>query len=43
MGVAINYSNDQLESTIKQADEALYLSKSNGKNQLTFYEETRVK
>ena len=38
MGVAFNKDGLNLQDLIKEADEALYKSKENGKNQITYYE-----
>lgn len=39
MGVAIDDSYNKLDDVIKKADESLYRSKNQGKNQVTFYED----
>lgn len=38
MGVAFNKDGLNLQELMKEADEALYKSKENGKNQITYYE-----
>ena len=38
MGVAFSKDGVDLEDLMRKADEALYKSKSNGKNQITYYE-----
>ena len=38
MGVAFNKGGEFLQELMKQADTALYQSKENGKNQITYYE-----
>ena len=43
VGISQKKNNQTLNELIKQADEALYLSKSNGKNQLTIYKEPKEK
>ena len=37
MGVAFNKGGEFLQELMKQADTALYQSKENGKNQITYY------
>ena len=37
VGVAFNEDGEQLNSLIEKADEALYSSKENGRNQITYY------
>lgn len=43
IGIALNKENESITSLMKKADEALYTSKNNGKNQVSFYEERQVK
>ena len=42
VGVAYNDENEDLETMMKKADEALYYSKENGKNQITYYEKMKT-
>lgn len=39
IGVYVNCNDDSLDFAIKKADEALYISKNNGKNQVSVYNE----
>lgn len=39
MGVMLNQDYKNINEAIKKADEALYISKNKGKNQVTFYDE----
>lgn len=43
IGAYLNYDEDPLEVSIKKADEALYYSKNNGKNQVSIYNETIIR
>ena len=43
VGIAYNKENEPLAVTMKKADEALYLSKDKGKNQVTYFEEIQKK
>ena len=40
MGIAMKNNYNQLDEIIKKADELLYMSKNNGKNQATLYDES---
>ena len=42
VGIAFNEGKESLEELIKKADEALYSSKENGKNQITYYGQQKV-
>ena len=42
VGVAFNRDNESLEKMIEKADKALYQSKENGKNQITYYNSEKV-
>ena len=42
VGVAFNRENESLDKLIEQADKALYQSKENGKNQITYYDKEKV-
>ena len=42
VGIAFNEEKESLEELIKKADEALYSSKENGKNQITYYGQQKV-
>ena len=37
VGIAFNENNEKIEELMKKADEALYFSKENGRNQITYY------
>ena len=41
VGVAFNKENEKLDSLLEKADLALYTSKENGKNQITYYGEEK--
>ena len=42
IGISINKDNEPVSDMIKKADEALYMSKRNGKNQINCYEEKQI-
>ena len=42
VGVTFNDNNEDLDTLMKKADEALYYSKENGKNQITYYEKLKT-
>lgn len=42
IGIAFNKDNESLIVLMKKADEALYISKNNGKNQVSYYEERKI-
>ncbi len=43
VGVAFNDNEEEVNTLIEKADKALYQSKENGKNQVTYYEQQKVK
>lgn len=42
VGVAFNKNNEDLETLMEKADDALYQSKENGKNQISYYGKEKV-
>ena len=42
VGIAFNEDNEKIEPLMEKADSALYESKGNGKNQITYYEKGKV-
>ena len=42
VGIAFNEENESLDKLIEKADKALYHSKENGRNQVTYYEPNKL-